>query len=105
METLPIEELAREREAWVLKSDYGAEGDEVLVGRFTPREEWNAALVHAVPGRWVAQRYFAAEETAGGETINHGVYVIAGEAAGLYTRVQQGATDTRALSTPVLVTP
>ncbi|HYO64491.1 MAG TPA: glutathionylspermidine synthase family protein [Archangium sp.] len=105
METLPIEELARDREAWVLKSDYGAEGDEVLVGRFTPQQEWNAALVHAVPGRWVAQRYFAAEETAGGETINHGVYVIAGEAAGLYTRAQQGATDTRALSTPVLVTP
>ncbi|WNG35634.1 glutathionylspermidine synthase family protein [Archangium violaceum] len=105
METLPIEELARDREAWVLKSDYGAEGDEVLVGRLTPQQEWNAALVHAVPGRWVAQRYFAAEESAGGETINHGVYVIAGEAAGLYTRVQRGATDTSALSVPVLVTP
>ncbi|WNG46064.1 glutathionylspermidine synthase family protein [Archangium minus] len=105
METLPIEELARDREAWVLKSDYGAEGDEVLVGRLTPQQEWNAALVHAVPGRWVAQRYFAAEESAGGETINHGVYVIAGEAAGLYIRVQRGATDTSALSVPVLVTP
>ncbi|MFL5352991.1 glutathionylspermidine synthase family protein [Archangium sp.] len=104
LETLPIEELARDREAWVLKSDYGAEGDEVLVGRLTPQQEWNAALVHAVPGRWVAQRYFAAEEGAGGETINHGVYVIAGEAAGLYTRVQRGATDTRAMSVPVLVT-
>jgi glutathionylspermidine synthase len=105
LETLPIEELARDKAAWVLKSDYGAEGDEVLVGRHTPPQEWNAALVHAVPGRWVAQRYFTAEETAGGETVNHGVYVIAGEAAGLYTRVQRGATDTRALSVPVLVTP
>jgi hypothetical protein len=105
MEAVPIEELARDKDDWVLKSDYGAEGNEVLVGRHTPRDEWNAALVHAVPGRWVAQRYFMAEEAAGGESINHGVYVIAGEAAGLYTRVQRGATDTRALSVPVLVTP
>jgi glutathionylspermidine synthase len=105
LETQPIEALARDKDAWVLKSDYGAEGDEVVVGRHTKPEEWSAALVHAVPGRWVAQRYFAAEETAAGETINHGVYVIAGEAAGLYTRVQRGATDTRALSTPVLITP
>ncbi|WP_434379589.1 glutathionylspermidine synthase family protein [Melittangium boletus] len=105
LETLPIEELARDREQWVLKSDYGAEGDEVLVGRLTPQREWNAALVHALPGRWVAQRYFAAEESPSGETINHGVYVIAGQAAGLYTRVQRGATDPLALSTPVLITP
>ncbi|MDY7228789.1 glutathionylspermidine synthase family protein [Hyalangium rubrum] len=105
METVPIEELAKDREGWVLKSDYGAEGDQVLVGRHTVQGDWNAALVHAVPGRWVAQRYFAAEETAGGEAVNHGVYVIAGEAAGLYARVQRGATDTQALSAPVLVVP
>ncbi|HEX8704614.1 MAG TPA: glutathionylspermidine synthase family protein [Myxococcaceae bacterium] len=105
MESVPIEELAANREQWVLKSDYGAEGNEVLVGRYTPQSDWNAALVHAVPGRWVAQRYFAAEETAGGESVNHGVYVIAGEAAGLYARVQRGATDTQALSAPVLVVP
>jgi glutathionylspermidine synthase len=105
METLPVEDLAREREDWVLKSDYGAEGDEVLVGRLTSPREWNAALVHAVPGRWVAQRYFHAEQGPGGEAVNHGVYVVAGEAAGLYTRVQRGTTNTSALSTPVLVTP
>lgn len=103
LETLPVEELVRDKADWVLKSDYGAEGDEVLVGRLVPQAEWNAALVHAVPGRWVAQRYFEAELTAAGETINHGVYVIAGEASGLYARVQRGATDTRALSAPVLV--
>jgi glutathionylspermidine synthase len=105
METLSAAELMRDREAWVLKSDYGAEGDEVLVGRLTPPLEWGVAVEHAVPGRWVAQRYFAAQEGPGGETVNHGVYVIAGEAAGLYTRVQRGATDTHALSVPVLVTP
>jgi hypothetical protein len=105
METLPVEVLAAEKDDWVLKSDYGAEGDEVIVGRLAPKAEWNAALVHAVPGRWVAQRYFEAELTAAGEAVNHGVYVIAGEASGLYARVQRGATDTRALSAPVLVLP
>ncbi len=105
LETVPVEELARDQADWVLKSDYGAEGDEVLVGRLVPRTQWSAALVHAVPGRWVAQRYFEAELTAAGESINHGVYVIAGEASGLYARVQRGATDTRALSAPVLVLP
>ena len=105
MESVPVEELAANREAWVLKSDYGAEGDQVLVGRHTPHGEWSAALAHAVPGRWVAQRYFAAEQTAGGESVNHGVYVIAGQAAGLYARVQRGTTDTQALSAPVLVVP
>lgn len=105
LEAVSVEELARDKADWVLKSDYGAEGDEVLVGRLTPQHDWNAALVHAAPGRWVAQRYFEAEESASGESINHGVYVIAGEAAGLYARVQRGATDTRALSAPVLVTP
>jgi uncharacterized circularly permuted ATP-grasp superfamily protein len=105
LEALPVEELARDKADWVLKSDYGAEGDEVIVGRLAPKAEWNAALVHAVPGRWVAQRYFEAELTAAGESVNHGVYVIAGEASGLYARVQKGATDTSALSAPVLVLP
>lgn len=105
METLPVEVLAAEKDDWVLKSDYGAEGDEVIVGRLAPKAEWNAALVHAVPGRWVAQRYFEAELTAAGESINQGVYLIAGEASGLYARVQRGATDTSALSAPVLVLP
>jgi glutathionylspermidine synthase len=105
METLSVEELARDKDDWVLKSDYGAEGDEVLVGRLVPRAEWDSALVHAVPGRWVAQRYFETEVSAAGESVNHGVYVIAGEAAGLYARVQRGATDTQALSAPVLVLP
>ena len=103
LETLPREQLAAEREGWVLKSDYGAEGEEVLVGRSTTDEIWRSALAHARQGRWVAQRYFRAHEGPGGETVNHGVYLIAGEAAGLYARVQVGATDGRAVSVPVIV--
>ena len=103
LETLSAERLTAEREGWVLKSDYGAEGEEVLLGRFTPDEVWRSALEHAREGRWIAQRYFRAHEGAKGETVNYGVYLVAGEAAGLYARVQVGATDDRAVSVPVIV--
>jgi glutathionylspermidine synthase len=103
LEALHAEQLAAEREAWVLKTDYGAEGDEVIVGRHTTDEVWRASLEHAVPGRWVAQRYFAADEDAAGASVNYGVFVVAGEACGLYARVQRGPTDAYAESAPALV--
>jgi glutathionylspermidine synthase len=103
LEALHPEQLRAQREQWVLKSDYGAEGDEVVLGRAVTQEEWERCLSLARPGRWIAQRYFEAERGEGGETINYGVYVVAGEAAGLYLRAQPGATDVHALSVPVLV--
>ncbi|HEU4533759.1 MAG TPA: glutathionylspermidine synthase family protein [Polyangiaceae bacterium] len=103
LEALHAAQLAAEREAWVLKTDYGAEGDEVIVGRLVADDVWRASLAHAVPGRWVAQRYFAAEEDPAGASVNHGVFVVAGEACGLYARVQRGPTDAAAESAPVLV--
>ena len=97
------ERLAGEREAWVLKSDYGAEGDEVVLGLAVSDDVWHASLDHAKRGRWIAQRYFEARTNERGETVNLGVYLVAGEAAGIYARVQVGATDGRALSVPVIV--
>jgi glutathionylspermidine synthase len=105
LESAPRAELLANREGWVLKSDYGAEGDEVIVGKLTTPEIWAASLEHAIPRRWVAQRYFAALEGPGGETVNHGVFLIGGEAVGLYARVQAGATDVYATSAPALVMP
>ncbi|HEY0709995.1 MAG TPA: hypothetical protein VGG33_24490, partial [Polyangia bacterium] len=52
--------LERERELWVLKSDYGCEGEEVLIGPVLSDDDWKAALTHAVPHRWIAQRHFEA---------------------------------------------
>jgi glutathionylspermidine synthase len=106
LETMHEEQLAVQREDWVLKSDYGAEGDEVILGRFVTDELWRESIAHARPGRWIAQRYFDAERAdEKGATVNHGVYLVAGEACGLYGRMQAGATDDRALSVPVLVRP
>ncbi|MDB4936564.1 MAG: glutathionylspermidine synthase [Labilithrix sp.] len=103
LEAVHREQLVAQKDDWVLKSDYGAEGDEVVIGRLATPEVWKESLVHARRGRWVVQRYFHAREGAGGETINYGVFLLAGEAAGLYARVQVGATDDRALSAPVLI--
>lgn len=103
LEAFHVEQLAAQKDDWVLKSDYGAEGDEVVIGRLVTAEEWKESLLHARPGRWIVQRYFHAKQDAKGEAINYGVFVLAGEAAGLYARVQAGVTDDRALSAPVLV--
>ena len=64
--------LRREREGWVLKSDYGAEGDEVIIGRETPTEVWAYSLAHAIPRRWIAQRYFESRRDEAGRDVNHG---------------------------------
>ncbi len=103
LETVHEEQLVMQKDEWVIKSDYGAEGEEVIVGRYATVDVWRASLAHARPGRWIAQRYFDAHVDAKGESVNYGVFLIAGEAAGLYARVQRGPTDDTALSAPVLV--
>lgn len=103
LEAMPRDRLFAEREDWVMKSDYGAEGEEVILGRTVTDEVWQARITHAREGRWIAQRYFAARTNAAGEAVNHGVYLVAGEASGLYARVQAGPTDDHALSAPILV--
>lgn len=111
-ETLRLESvhpamLSVERESWVLKSDYGCEGDEVVPGWELPQAAWDRALGLAQEGRWVVQRRFQprTRRDAGvaGEVVNYGVYVVAGEAAGLYARAHVGGTDRAAQSAAVLV--
>ncbi|GAC1393540.1 MAG: hypothetical protein NVSMB47_01010 [Polyangiales bacterium] len=109
LETMHEEQLFAQRTDWVIKSDYGSEGDEVIVGRHTTPEEWRQTIAHARPGRWIAQRYFQARlnrsdsGVSAGSITNFGVYLVAGEAAGLYARIQAGPTTDRAVSAPVLI--
>lgn len=105
LEALHPEQLRVEQKDWVLKSDYGAEGEEVVIGRLVEKDEWEASLQHARKGRWVAQRYFEALVDDAGRSTNWGVFVVGGQPAGLYARVQAGPTDGYALSVPVLIEP
>jgi hypothetical protein len=90
--------LARERERWVLKSDYGCEGEEVILGAEVEPAIWEETLEKALPRRWVAQRRFEPDRTPDGTAVNYGVYLVAGRAAGLYCRRARRATDGTALS-------
>ena len=103
LENVHEEQLFAQRHEWVIKSDYGCEGEEVIVGPAVTDETWRTSILHARPGRWVAQRYFRAETNDADEITNLGVYVVAGEAAGIYARISRGPTDARALSVPVLM--
>jgi glutathionylspermidine synthase len=103
LESLDRALLLAGRDQWVLKSDYGCEGDEVVIGCETDAATWSDALEQAVPGRWIAQRHFAALRDGKGAVANHGVYLIAGKASGLYMRLSTGSTDRHAISAPVFV--
>jgi len=86
-----LDKASFKKDEWVLKSDYGCEGEEVIIGNHISEELWNASLEKANPNRWILQRYF--EATKDGETTNYGIYLVAGRAAGIFTRVSKYATD------------
>lgn len=82
-----IEKVVAERERWVLKSDFGCESDEVVIGQLASPEAWAQEVRGAKPERWVVQERFEASACAEGRVPNFGVYIIAGASAGLYVRV------------------
>jgi len=107
LETLPRRQLVQQQALWVLKSDYGCEGEEVVIGAEVSAAEWRRALDDALPGRWIAQRRFVPlggqHGEADGEVANYGVYLVGGRAAGLFTRLQAGCTDRAAVCAPTVV--
>ncbi len=103
LETTSLVEMKNDKDAWVLKSDYGCEGTEIVMGVDCDDEAWRLALEHARPGRWIAQRRFVPRiEASNGESVNYGVYLVAGEACGVLSRLQVGATDRFARMAPTL---
>ena len=102
LESLPSSTLAA-RADWVLKSDYGCEGTEVVIGAAVDDGAWSDALLHARRGRWIAQRYFAARLDGDGRCANVGVYLVGGEAAGFFSRIHRGATDYHATTVATLI--
>ena len=91
------------RAEWVLKSDYGCEGDSVIVGPFAKPNDWQLALTTAVPKHWVLQRYFEIAPLEDGLLPNYGAYLIGGEAAGFYTRLSAKSTDYTSVTAPTFI--
>lgn len=98
LDSLDRERLSREREQWVLKSDFGCEGEEVLVGPHTSAEQWDRALEEALPHVWIAQRFFRVMPLQGPDgrewLPNFGVFLVGGESAGLLVRLAEGGVST-----------
>lgn len=86
LESQDRERLKREKDQWVLKSDFGCEGDEVLVGPYTDQETWDWCIDHALEGIWVVQRFFHILPFEDRWLPNYGVFLIAGAPAGLLVR-------------------
>jgi glutathionylspermidine synthase len=103
LEALAAPRLRAEQALWVLKSDYGCEGEEVVIGAETTPGTWALALSDALPTRWIAQRRFHPLCDRTGRSINYGVYLVGGRGAGLFTRLQSGGTDRRATCAPTIV--
>ncbi len=103
LETMHEMQLRADKDRWVIKSNYGAEGDEVIIGRFTDVSTWEETIAKARPGCFIVQRYFQPKADAAGIVQNHGVFVVGGEACGIYTRRDGGFTDASALSVPTMV--
>ena len=94
LEVMHEEQLIAQRAQWVLKSDYGAEGEEVVIGRDVddadlarvldarePGTMGRAAVLRGGDGRRRAHRELRRLPRRGQS------------ASGLYARVQVGATD------------
>lgn len=86
LESMDPERLKREKDEWVLKSDFGCEGDEVLVGPYTDRETWDWCIDNALDGIWVVQRFFHIQPFEDRWLPNYGVFLIGGAPAGLLVR-------------------
>jgi glutathionylspermidine synthase len=98
-----VDAEALAKDEWVLKSDYGCEGDEVIIGRSVSDPIWRESLEKVIASRWIVQRYFEAETDAALAIANYGVYLLGGRTAGIYTRISTSATDVTALSVPTFV--
>jgi glutathionylspermidine synthase len=92
-----------DQDGWVLKSDYGCEGDSVVCGPFVKPSDWRLSLATVIPQHWVAQRFFEVEPEDDGLLPNYGIYLIGGRAAGFYTRLSAKATDYRSVTAATFV--
>jgi len=103
MERIGAARLLAERESWVLKSDYGCEGQETVCGPFVTDEGWRKTIEGARAEHFVAQRFFRVRPDESGRLANHGVYVLGGRAGGFFTRLSRQGTEYTAVTVPTYI--
>ncbi|MBA3442300.1 MAG: glutathionylspermidine synthase family protein [Pyrinomonadaceae bacterium] len=103
MINFPPDQLQRERERWVLKSDYGCEGRETICGPFVSEDVWQRTINNALPEHFVAQRFFHVKADENGRLANYGAYLFGGSASGFFTRLAHQTTEYTAVTVPTFV--
>ncbi|MGI9104871.1 MAG: glutathionylspermidine synthase family protein [Pyrinomonadaceae bacterium] len=103
MTTIGSNRLRDEQDDWVLKSNYGCEGQETICGPFVSREIWQQTLDHAQPEQFVAQRFFRVKADDAGWLPNYGVYLLGGSASGYFTRLSKQSTQYTAVTVPTFI--
>jgi hypothetical protein len=103
MERVGAARLLAEQELWVLKSDYGCEGEETVCGAFVNEDLWRRTVEQARPEHFVAQRFFRVRPDESGRLANYGVYLLGGSAAGFFTRLSRQGTGYAAVTVPTYI--
>lgn len=103
MTAVSASKLSTEREAWVLKSDYGCEGAETVCGAFVTQEVWDKTIAQAIPEHFVAQRFFHVALDSRNRLPNFGVYVLGGTGGGFFTRLSNRSTQYNAVTAPTFI--
>lgn len=86
------QQVIDEREAWVLKQNFGRMGDNVVMGRLVKPTDWATAVAEARrrPADWVVQQCFEVaplDFATGPQYPAVGAYLINGRFVGYYSRV------------------
>lgn len=95
--------LLDEQDGWVIKSNYGCEGEETVCGPFVSGEVWRKAVEQARAEQFVVQRFFRVKADEGGRLANYGVYLLGGSACGFFTRLSRQSTGYAAVTVPTFV--
>lgn len=103
MERVGAARLLAEQASWVLKSDYGCEGEETVCGPFVNEDIWRRTIEQARPEHFVAQRFFRVRPDESGRLANYGVYLLGGSAAGFFTRLSRQGTGYAAMTVPTYI--
>ncbi|HEY0081652.1 MAG TPA: hypothetical protein VGB61_02585, partial [Pyrinomonadaceae bacterium] len=103
MERVGAARLLAEQASWVLKSDYGCEGEETVCGPFVSEDIWRRTIEQARPEHFVAQRFFRVRPDESGRLANYGVYLLGGSAAGFFTRLSRQGTGYAAMTVPTYI--
>lgn len=99
------DQLRTQKEQWVLKSIYGCEGAEVIIGAFTKPEEWERSINALEPNQWIVQQFFSIQPQPNGSLPNFGMYLIGGTASGILLRISNAnaSTDLSSLTVPIFL--